>query len=553
MDPYSRRPDPYSGVASSHYAEPGYSSLVEQQNARILELERKLAMHQRASQPAPAVGYGEPRRGPAVSLGGAADPYSVFDRDAYQPAPALRPSYPAARPAAMPLMRASSPRRAAATAYRPEPQAHHHAHAHYGQYERAQPAPRPPQHRGEPEPKRQRVEGFSKGSDKGRHGKGAPLAIQGKAGSKGARRSTKLENSGGQPFTVDDSPDGLAWNLRAGGCSLKAQDAVNTFLEDLQQNLDAVMEERAATGTADVTRILADTIDVAETWCGDDFLTELFRILEVAGVQPRVLKLYKCNMTDEGLQVVAEFCSRTERPVHELHLSHNQITSNGVITLCEKIRENPNYPRTVGTGADQIQPVPMWVRFERNHIENHQEVLDELESGGIPVCVVEDRKCSAGSCCQCKPSEADAEQVTLLENGKLFHFPYFDGQKGGKGASSEPKGKGKGKGQGQNKSQGKGKGGEGSKGGKGKSKGQSKGSEEPAEQPEANGAPVGEEVDPAQPRAKPRPKGKAGGQGKADGGKGKGRGGAPDDDAILKAIKAKGKGKKGGRKTEGSE
>merc|ERR1719160_1513851 len=79
-------------------------------------------------------------------------------------------------------------------------------------------------------------------------------------------------------------------------------------------------------------------IDLSNNNLGPDGAKVLVDFLRSASgkavpVYTRILKLYKNQLGDEGMKHIAVLILSQPQPVHEIHLSHNEITAAGASTL----------------------------------------------------------------------------------------------------------------------------------------------------------------------------------------------------------------------------
>jgi len=120
----------------------------------------------------------------------------------------------------------------------------------------------------------------------------------------------------------------------------------------------------------------------------------------------QILKLYKNQIDDEGARELAELCRHCPW-IAEMHLSHNRFTAEGVRVLVQAAaRHRP-------AGAP-----PLWLRLERNKVEDPEIVLNDLQSR-LSVCPRRDEvRCTTRLCCL----------------DRKVHMPYFNIQKGNWGA-----------------------------------------------------------------------------------------------------------------------
>eukprot|EP00927_Polykrikos_kofoidii_P034105 TRINITY_DN28936_c0_g1_i1.p1 TRINITY_DN28936_c0_g1~~TRINITY_DN28936_c0_g1_i1.p1 ORF type:complete len:948 (-),score=148.00 TRINITY_DN28936_c0_g1_i1:252-3095(-) len=104
----------------------------------------------------------------------------------------------------------------------------------------------------------------------------------------------------------------------------------------------------------------------------------------------RVLKLFKNQIDDRGAAELVKFVEESTA-IQEIHLSHNMLTSEGVwdlVTAAEKSRSS--------------DVVPLWLRLERNAIEDPQQLLQKFERDFSVCGRYDERLCTPRTCCKWK-------------------------------------------------------------------------------------------------------------------------------------------------------
>lgn len=111
---------------------------------------------------------------------------------------------------------------------------------------------------------------------------------------------------------------------------------------------------------------------------GDKGCVAMVELLKALQIPVFGLKLYSNRIGDQGAASLAEFI--LENAVHELHLSHNQITFQGARKLLQSLAiavdssGDPLYP----IHESNQRPKPMWLRLENNMIEVGNQSLFAL-------------------------------------------------------------------------------------------------------------------------------------------------------------------------------
>eukprot|EP00931_Biecheleriopsis_adriatica_P046167 TRINITY_DN2649_c0_g1_i2.p1 TRINITY_DN2649_c0_g1~~TRINITY_DN2649_c0_g1_i2.p1 ORF type:complete len:914 (-),score=148.18 TRINITY_DN2649_c0_g1_i2:109-2850(-) len=113
-----------------------------------------------------------------------------------------------------------------------------------------------------------------------------------------------------------------------------------------------------------------------------DFLLSLNKLSSsgAAQIHVRTLRVYKNSLGDAGAWQVARLILLQPAPVHELHLSHNQIGSLGAAQILLAVGANP-----MGVYPFKIPPKNLlfngcWVRLEQNNISDAGSLLEALQS-----------------------------------------------------------------------------------------------------------------------------------------------------------------------------
>lgn len=125
------------------------------------------------------------------------------------------------------------------------------------------------------------------------------------------------------------------------------------------------------------------------------------------------LKLYQNKIGDIGAESLAALIEREDGPtLHELHLSHNRITTRGALALCKSLADCPRYP--FGTTQEK-KSTPLWLRLEHNFI-SAEKVLELLAD--TPTCQVN----SKGSACTPSNCQNAGAKIHLV----FIHFQYWN-------------------------------------------------------------------------------------------------------------------------------
>eukprot|EP00435_Cladocopium_sp_Y103_P004601 s5207_g1.t1 len=126
--------------------------------------------------------------------------------------------------------------------------------------------------------------------------------------------------------------------------------------------------------------------------------------------QLRILKLFKCGLCDQAAHLVSLVVLENPHYLEEVHLSHNVLTEIGAVSIIRAAERN----RVRGNE-------PLWLRLERNHIKNADEVLSELEKTSHICGFYPKKGCRARHC----PAR------------NIIHLPYFTNQRDSKSLDVE--------------------------------------------------------------------------------------------------------------------
>lgn len=127
------------------------------------------------------------------------------------------------------------------------------------------------------------------------------------------------------------------------------------------------------------------------------------------------LKLYQNKIGDAGCEAIAQLLAREDGPtLHELHLSHNRITTRGALSLMKALGECPRYPFET---TQEKKLTPLWLRLEHNFIAA-ESIISFLSKEKIETCQVNAKgsSCTPSSC-----QHANAKMHLVF-----IHFQYWN-------------------------------------------------------------------------------------------------------------------------------
>eukprot|EP00397_Hematodinium_sp_SG-2012_P004638 GEMP01004650.1.p1 GENE.GEMP01004650.1~~GEMP01004650.1.p1 ORF type:complete len:999 (+),score=268.00 GEMP01004650.1:35-3031(+) len=202
------------------------------------------------------------------------------------------------------------------------------------------------------------------------------------------------------------------------------------YLPWLSDNLSTKVHEARSTGQCG--QYISCTLDISrntELSSEPRVLKSLLALLAKHRVAPTILKLFRMDLDDKYITVLCDYMNSNmpkELPISELHLSHNQLTSDGAWRLLEVAFECGHYPPK----SDNART--LWLRLEKNFtLTNQDQLLRKAAAIGL----------SIGT----KEQPVDNCTVTMP------HFFVSEGAAAGSGVPLPPKpikgskGKGKGK------------------------------------------------------------------------------------------------------------
>mmetsp|Transcript_62701 Transcript_62701/g.115296 ORF Transcript_62701/g.115296 Transcript_62701/m.115296 type:complete len:544 (-) Transcript_62701:22-1653(-) len=265
------------------------------------------------------------------------------------------------------------------------------------------------------------------------------------------------------------------WNLRIRlfGFKLAVTDEYMEFYcAWLKDRLDKEKEEYGD----DFLENARAEVDFSQTGLENSATALLLKTLLECKVQVWLLKLFKNRLSHEAMEALCEYLKDSEdfNTVKEIHLTHNKFENDSVLLLLRTLKDLKAYPpKKGGEGDDAAEPFPVWIRLDKNQVEDPEKLLETASEEGIETCHAEDRDAWTKQSYRAEGECPIAHLYGFMNQG-------FDGENPVGGPRA--KGKGKEKRSGSGKGKGSGKKGEGKKGkGEGKtrdrdeSKGEGKG------------------------------------------------------------------------------
>lgn len=183
-------------------------------------------------------------------------------------------------------------------------------------------------------------------------------------------------------------------------------------------------------------------VDFSHSGINDQMVWMLLEALVHLDCSTVLLKLFSNSVTQGGVLALCEFIrtSTHREPLHELHLSHNEVDDDSVLELLRTMHlKRPRYPpRQPGGDKREEAAVPVWLQLNHNRVVDPARVLQDARSEGIILCEAKDRyACGTGRCSQAQSPEG----CPLVH---LYKFFDQDKERGGDDRR-ESRGKGGGK------------------------------------------------------------------------------------------------------------
>lgn len=195
----------------------------------------------------------------------------------------------------------------------------------------------------------------------------------------------QLERVAQQGFELRRRGERWELQLSMGGLDPPLTEAaMDRYCAWLRGRLSAVREEHGA----QALRRCYGEVDFSSNGLSNQAVWILLETLAQHEVHASVLKLYKNRISQGGVLAVCEFLRANRRagPVHELHLSHNEIDDESVLELMRTFRDQRSRypPQRLVDGMDCVAPV--WVRLHQNRIRDPAAALRAMDSEGITFC-----------------------------------------------------------------------------------------------------------------------------------------------------------------------
>ena len=207
-----------------------------------------------------------------------------------------------------------------------------------------------------------------------------------------------LERVAQQGFQLQQRGDRWELQLSMGGLDPPLTEAaMERYCAWLDARLSTVREEH---GPQALRRCHGD-VDFSRNGLNNQAVWALLETLAHHEVHVSVLKLHKNCISQGGVLALCEFLrsNRKAGPVHELHLSHNEIDDESVLELMRTLRDQDRRypPLRLVDGQETVAPV--WVRLHQNRIRDYRGTLDAMDSEGITHCSARSSKgCGLTKC-----------------------------------------------------------------------------------------------------------------------------------------------------------
>eukprot|EP00930_Biecheleria_cincta_P084350 TRINITY_DN73837_c0_g1_i1.p1 TRINITY_DN73837_c0_g1~~TRINITY_DN73837_c0_g1_i1.p1 ORF type:complete len:838 (+),score=149.58 TRINITY_DN73837_c0_g1_i1:69-2582(+) len=146
-------------------------------------------------------------------------------------------------------------------------------------------------------------------------------------------------------------------------------------------------------GQSQRSRFKASTVDFSENKLSANGMKALCNLLEKQGVRCEVLRMTGNLIGNEGTRCISKYlASSSQAPAHELLLSRNKVTVEGLKFLMASLALHPAYPIW---NSETERFVPLWLRLDNNKIKE-EAAYPGLESA-----------CNALTCSVCLGEKSD--------------------------------------------------------------------------------------------------------------------------------------------------
>ncbi|CAE8598109.1 unnamed protein product [Polarella glacialis] len=136
-------------------------------------------------------------------------------------------------------------------------------------------------------------------------------------------------------------------------------------------------KNQLASLSSEFSPLHAHQLNFAENCLGSEGVGAIFEMLSDLKIGVRKIELHRNNLTNGAASVLAKYIKECPQAIDELHLSHNQLDRQGVLTLVEAFmtagsRGVPRYPPRDIRGRCR----PVWLRLEYNNVHRGVELLE---------------------------------------------------------------------------------------------------------------------------------------------------------------------------------
>lgn len=189
-----------------------------------------------------------------------------------------------------------------------------------------------------------------------------------------------------EPYIRAYGVDQLALELYS--CEMDDDTVKRVFTPELRQKLHS--ELKKAQPDADAYHIHVDLSNNSIGPAGIKAMVDFMLSTHETGkpICVRILKLFKNRLGDEGMWHLARLALLQPLPIHEVHLTHNGITSRGAASLLLAFGLHPGnaYPIRVQSKREGDLYAGCWCRLERNNVQNAGKLVTALDQiGGVRV------------------------------------------------------------------------------------------------------------------------------------------------------------------------
>lgn len=169
-------------------------------------------------------------------------------------------------------------------------------------------------------------------------------------------------------------------------------------------------------------------VDFSSNGLSNQAVWTLLKTLAQFEVNIAILKLHKNRISEDGVLALCEFIKNNRRAgaIREMHLSHNELDEEAVSELLRTLygQKSRYPPRRPADDLEGGEFVPVWMRLNNNRVREPAALLKSLQAEGI-------MSCPARSTYGCSPTRCTRPECPLV------HLYLFGEQEPAGGAGAE--------------------------------------------------------------------------------------------------------------------